>query len=458
MTLTLEQVLAAKEERQTRQQQFRSNYGTAIASITVNIPGAVKDSSVIRQLCDYAILTLQSRLDMVAAERLNTAVGPFALLAVKNSASELKAMAVALEEEQSFGRLLDIDVFDADGNQLSRQATGGYRLCFVCDRPAVVCMRERRHQPEEIQTAVQELIRQFLAFQTRFVSLLAETIGSFAVEAILYEVSCTPSPGLVDRVNAGAHRDMDFFTFMASSAAISLALTRCCEAGIRHQGTLPELLPVLRLIGREGERAMLTATQGVNTQKGLLFSLGIAAAAAGWLSAGKQQVTAEAVLAAIADMTAGIVERELVELPAASGRKLTAGERLFLEHGIRGIRGEMEDGLPAVRDKALPALRAAIERGLPVNAALVQTLFVLMATVEDTTVMNRHCRDKLHKWVRPQAEAFLDGGGFYAADGQQRAAELDREFINHNVSPGGSADLLAVTWFLHRLETMRKVL
>ena len=99
-----------------------------------------------------------------------------------------------------------------------------------------------------------------------------------------------------------------------------------------------------------------------------------------------------------------------------------------------------------------------IERGLPVNAALVQTLFVLMATVEDTTVMNRHCRDKLHKWVRPQAEAFLDGGGFYAADGQQRAAEVDQEFIDHNVSPGGSADLLAVTWFLHRLETMRKVL
>ena len=457
MTLILEQVLAAKEERQARQRQFRGKYGAAIASITVNIPGSVKDSPAIRQLCDYAVGALQSRMEVVAAERLNQPTGPFALLAVKSSAPELKAIAIALEEEQSFGRLLDIDVFAADGSQVSRQATGGCRSCLLCDRPAVLCMRERNHQPEEIQTAVQDLIRKFLAFQTRFVSPLAERIGSFAVEAILYEVSCTPSPGLVDRVNAGAHRDMDFFTFMTSSAAISLALARCCEAGIRHQGSLPELLPVLRLIGREGEQAMLTATQGVNTQKGLLFSLGIAAAAAGWLSAGKRRVTAEAVLAAIADMTAGIVERELAALPDAPDRKLTAGERLFLEHGIRGIRGEMEDGLPAVRDKALPALRAALNRGLSVNAALVQTLFVLMATVEDTTVMNRHCRDKLHKWVRPQAEAFLEGGGFYAADGKQRAAELDQEFIDHNVSPGGAADLLAVTWFLHRLETMRKV-
>ena len=457
MTLILEQVLAAKEERQARQQQFRREFGTAIASITVNIPGYVKDSFASRQLCDYAVGALQSRLEVVAAERLNQPTGPFALLAVKSEATELKAMAVALEEEQTFGRLLDIDVFDADGNQLSRQATGGCRLCFVCDRPAVICMREGSHERKEVQAAVQDLLRQFLAFQTRCISPLAETIGSLAVEAILYEVSCTPSPGLVDRVNAGAHQDMDFFTFMASSAAISLALARCCEAGIRHQGTLPALLPVLRLIGREGEYAMLTATQGVNTQKGLLFSLGIAAAAAGWLAAGGRQVTAEAVLTAIAEMTAGIVERELACLPDGVQRRLTAGERLFRDQGIRGIRGEMEDGLPAVRDKALPALRAALARGLSVNEALVQTLFVLMATVEDTTVINRHCREKLHKWVRPQAEAFLEGGGFYTADGEQRATALDQEFINHNVSPGGAADLLAVTWFLHRLETMGKV-
>lgn len=452
MPITLEQLLAAKEERQARQQRLREQYGTTIASITLNIPGSTKDGPVLRQLCDYAAATLQSQLDVLAMERLNLATGPIAILAVRAEAAQLKKLAIKLEEEQAFGRLLDIDVFSPEGTQLSRQTGGSYRPCLLCDRPAVICMRERHHSANEIQHAVQGLLRQFLAFQTRQISPLAEKIGSLAVEAMLYEVTCTPSPGLVDRVNSGAHRDMDFFSFMSSSAALSLAIARCCEAGLRHKGSLPELLPLLRLIGLDGETAMLEATQGVNTQKGLLFSLGVIVAAAGWLSANEQSITASSVLDTISQMTSGIVERELSSLPDLHNRKLTAGERLFRTFGIRGIRGEMEDGLPAVKDKALPALRDALKNGLPINESLVQTLFVLMTAVEDTTVINRHSQEKLQNWVRPLAEGFLKEGGLYAAAGHLRAQELDKQFIEHNVSPGGAADLLAVTWFLHRLE------
>jgi holo-ACP synthase/triphosphoribosyl-dephospho-CoA synthase len=452
MPITLEQLLAAKEERQARQQRLREQFGTAIASITLNIPGPTKDSPVLRQLCDYAAATLQSRLDILAMERLNLATGPLALLAVHDDATQLKKISVQLEEEQSFGRLLDIDVFSPEGTQLSRQNSGSYRACLLCDRPAVVCMRERHHSADEIHTAVQDLLKQFLAFQTRQISPLAEKIGSLAVEAMLYEVACTPSPGLVDRVNSGAHRDMDFFSFMSSSAALSLSIARCCEAGIRHKGDLPELLPVLRLIGLDGETAMLTATRGVNTQKGLLFSLGVIVAATGWLFANEQEITASSALNTVSQMTSGIVERELRRLPEAGNRKLTAGERLFRTFGIRGIRGEMEDGLPAVKSKALPALRSALDGGLSLNEALVQTLFVLMTTVEDTTVINRHSQEKLQNWVRPLAAAFLQEGGLYTTEGLLRATELDTQFIEHNVSPGGAADLLAVTWFLHRLE------
>lgn len=452
MPITLEQVLAAKEERQARQQRLRELYGTAVASITLNIPGPDKDGPVLRQLCDYAAAALQVHFDVRAMERINLATGPIAILAIGAEAAQLKRMAIKLEEEHVFGRLLDIDVFSPAGAQLSRQTGGSYRPCLLCDRPAVICMREKRHNAAEIQAAVQGLLRQFVAFQTRRISPLAEKIGSLAVEAMLYEVTCTPSPGLVDRVNSGAHRDMDFFSFMSSSAALSFSLARCCEAGIRHQGELPELLSILRLIGLDGETAMLAATQGINTQKGLLFSLGVIVAAAGWLSASNQTVTAASVLAAVAKMTHGIVERELSSLPDSPGRKLTGGERLFRTLGIRGIRGEMEDGLPAVKDKALPALKAALASGLSINAALVQTLFVLMTAVEDTTVINRHNPEKLLNWLRPLAESFLQQGGFYAAGGHLRAQELDEQFIEHNVSPGGAADLLAVTWFLHRLE------
>ena len=452
MPVTLEQILAAKEERQKRQKRMLAEYCTAVAGITLNIPGPDKDGPVLRRLCDYAVSAMQARLEIAAMERVNLPTGPEAILAVRSGASVVKQIAVSLENEHAFSRLLDIDVFDADGRQFSRQTSGSYRSCLLCELPAAVCMRERNHVAEEIMAAVQGLLRQFLAFRTRKISPFAEQTGFLAVEAMLYEIACTPSPGLVDRVNSGAHRDMDFFSFMSSSAALSLTMARCCEAGIQHQGDLPELLPVLRLIGLEGEAAMLDATGGVNTQKGLLFSLGVIVAATGWLNARNQKIKAASVLHRAAQMTGGIVERELNRLPESCGRKLTAGERLFRSHGIRGIRGEMEDGLPAVKNRALPSLQNALKSGLSVNDSLLQTLFVLMTMVEDTTVINRHSPEKLLDWVRPLAERFLLEGGLYNEEGRPRAAELDRQFIEHNVSPGGAADLLAITWFLHRLE------
>jgi holo-ACP synthase / triphosphoribosyl-dephospho-CoA synthase len=167
MTITLEQLLAAKEERQERRNKLRKLYGTAVASITLNIPGPVKDSPLLRQLCDYAAEALQAVLEIAAMERINPATGPVAILAIRAAAARIKEIAIGIEEEEAFSRLLDIDVFDPDGHQLSRQDCGSHRFCLLCERPAVVCIRENSHSADEIQTAVQSLLTQFLAFRTR---------------------------------------------------------------------------------------------------------------------------------------------------------------------------------------------------------------------------------------------------------------------------------------------------
>jgi len=99
----------------------------------------------------------------------------------------------------------------------------------------------------------------------------------------------------------------------------------------------------------------------------------------------------------------------------------------------------------------LPALREALDKGLSINDALVHTLLVLMTCVDDTTVMHRHHPDKMRVWVREQAQMIIEAGGMEAGDGRHRCEALDQKFIQENVSPGGVADLLAVTWFLHSL-------
>lgn len=451
-SVTLTDVLAAKEKRRQRQDELRSKTGANIISITINMPGPVKDRPVLRALRDYAVQAISSELDVIQELKVNAATGPEALLAVAGDAVRLKALAVKIEEDQPFGRLLDMDVFSSTGELISRCREGRQRPCLVCGRPAVECMRERRHNLDELTARVGNLLALFQADRTRYVSRRAEKIGAAAVEAMLFEAACTPAPGLVDRDNSGAHKDMDFFSFLASSAALAHTMSRLAQAGINHDGHMPDLLPVLRYIGQEGEIAMLRATGGVNTQKGLLFSLGIVAAAAGASSPADDKYDSKTILNITADIVTGIVERELAGSGSKTDNGLTAGERLYRKYGVTGIRGEMEHGLPAVLIHGLPALKDALAKALPINDALVNTLLVLMTCVDDTTVMHRHEPDTMRRWVRERAGEALAAGGMFHACGKAMVQKLDEEFIAHNVSPGGAADLLAVTWFLHRFE------
>ena len=450
--IKLEDLLAAKEDRYHRQNAFREKYGAVLVSITINMPGPIKDMPILRKLRDYAVKQVSKKLNVLGKEGVNLLTGPEALVAVDGDGWTVKGITVEIEEEHPFTRLLDIDVFTSDSRLLSRQDQGQGRGCFICQGKSAICMREHKHTQAELQQAVDMMLNQFKAYESRFVSPIAEKLGSLAVEAMLYEATCTPAPGLVDRNNSGAHRDMNFYSFMASSASLAMTMNRYAQAGISHEGNLETLLPVLRVIGLEGEEIMLKVTQGVNTQKGLIFLLGIMAGSAGWLVGHKYPVTAEAVLEGGAQMTAGIVERELMRAAAKNSEKRTAGETLYFKYGITGIRGELAEGLPAVSKKALPALKEALHKGLSVNDALVQTLLVLMTCVDDTTVMNRHHPDKMRIWVRRQVQEVLAVGGMETDEGKRKCEALDDQFINHNVSPGGAADLLAVTWFLYRLQ------
>ncbi|MBU2703985.1 triphosphoribosyl-dephospho-CoA synthase CitG [Sporomusaceae bacterium BoRhaA] len=280
-----------------------------------------------------------------------------------------------------------------------------------------------------------------------------EIIGSTAVEAMLMEAACAPAPGLVDRFNSGAHQDMDFFTFIKSSSALGPAMYYCANVGWQHTGSSQELLPVLRTIGQKAEKVMFAATNGINTQKGLLFLLGImTAAAAKSLRGGYPNSIIEVTLKEAAQICAGIVERELKSLQCIlPERKLTAGEQLFLNYGITGIRGEIEAGLPIVRNQGLPCLQEALEVGLTLNDALIHALIGIMCKAQDTTVLNRHNPSTLTE-IQETARSILQAGGMLTDMGRKRIEELDKEYARRRISPGGSADLLAIVYFLYCLQ------
>lgn len=171
--VTLEQVLQTKEKRAAVQAELRSRYHAAVVSVSVNMPGPVKYDKDSLDLIDYALARLES-LFVVAGialqetRRIPAVAGPAAVLAVEADSALLKQLAAQVEEEQPFGRLLDIDVFDAAGDQLSRNAAGlvACRRCFVCDEPAILCIRGRRHSAQQIADAVAVLVEDFRSFYT----------------------------------------------------------------------------------------------------------------------------------------------------------------------------------------------------------------------------------------------------------------------------------------------------
>ncbi|CAH2603678.1 triphosphoribosyl-dephospho-CoA synthase [Rhodovastum atsumiense] len=277
---------------------------------------------------------------------------------------------------------------------------------------------------------------------------LAWMIGSSFLAGALLEVCTHPKPGLVTPLSNGAHGDMDLQTFMVSSAAIAPCFYLCAQAGLVHAGAPAALLPRVREIGRTHEAALLAATGGVNTQRGLLFSAGVLSAVAGLLARNRNSLDAESLFSTAAQMTQGLCARELA---GCAGREpATAGEWLYQRYGVLGIRGEAEAGFPTVLDAGLPALAEAHAAGASLQTAFLHTLISLMAVTEDTTLLWRGGSDAL-AFIRGTAAAILRRGGALTDDGMAAIGRLEAECICRNLSPGGSADLLAVTVGVHTL-------
>jgi holo-ACP synthase/triphosphoribosyl-dephospho-CoA synthase len=124
----------------------------------------------------------------------------------------------------------------------------------------------------------------------------------------------------------------------------------------------------------------------------------------------------------------------------------TAGERFYRDYGLRGIRGEVEDGFPSVTQAGLPALKQALARGCCVDMAGCEALLAMMAVCEDTALVHRVGYDGWQR-IKLHSAQLLEQG--VTRDTLER---FDRELIAQNASPGGSADLLALCWLLHFLQ------
>lgn len=433
------QILEARERRVLRQRQLLEQFHKPLLCFTMNIAGPEKNNPLITEgfRLGQELLSAQlSELPMLHREESLSDTGCEGYYVVDAPARRLKALAVEIEDTPPVGRLFDLDVLDVSGEKISREELGlPGRTCLLCSNPVYLCSSRRAHSVPELQAKTRQILQSALWDRD------ARALGALAVQSLLYEVSVSPKPGLVDRENSGSHRDMDFFSFLRSSAAIAPYFTQLARLGMETAHLSPaEAFRTLRFPGKLAEQAMFRATDGVNTHKGAIFTLGLLCAAAGRLP--RDQRTPEKICRECAAMTAGIVRRELGHITPETA--VTHGQKLYALHGITGIRGQAEAGFPAVLHTGLPVLKAQIDQGKSLNDAACAALLHLICVTEDTNLITRTDHAQWQTTVE-QVRSLVETNTAPVPD---QLRELDREFIQANLSPGGSADLLAASLFL----------
>lgn len=253
-------------------------------------------------------------------------------------------------------------------------------------------------------------------------------IAHLATQALQAELDTTPKPGLVDKDNNGAHRDMDYALMQRSIDTlhpyfVKLALLGCTDALPSHTA--------IRDAGIEAEKAMLSATNGVNTHKGALFSMGLAVvAAAHEKDTDSLQTTIKALAASFPDTN------------GTHGSKAK-----LLSKGTTAIKGALDNAREGYEMLFAEWLPFYIERRKERDAhTLHKTLLRIMCDLDDTNVIYRTDLATAEE-VKQEARALLDNFA------EAALKDMDRHYTARNISPGGAADMLSLTIFIGSIQT-----
>ncbi|MCU1296687.1 MAG: triphosphoribosyl-dephospho-CoA synthase MdcB [Acidobacteriaceae bacterium] len=269
----------------------------------------------------------------------------------------------------------------------------------------------------------------------------AEYLSQTVVDSLLEECDLTPKPGLVDARGAGSHQDMDLELLRRSAKTLRLTFIEIARRAIGEEPSL-SLREDLGEIGRRGERRMMAATGGTNTHRGAIWTLGLLTASAASLSQEHW-------------LTHSICDRasEIARLPDRHvPNDVNNGTLACRLYGVTGARGEAQEGFPHVQ-LGLVRLNHGRKSGENERVARIHALLAIMAHLGDTCILHRGGFQGLER-TKQGAQQVLNDGGISNPIGMQSLARLDRMLRLMNLSPGGSADLLAAVLMLDRLATV----
>ncbi len=460
----LSKILLAKEQRQAIRQGI-GNMGYATISINFNIPGYPKTDTLLSKIF---ILVNKELENFLKAHRISFKeqqikticdeagdISFFPLIVEENTDYKaIKDKLEQFEESHPLGRMLDVDLFDHTQKSISSHKQ---KSCFICkNKPALHCMREQNHTYEALRTHISRKAKKYYTkIQEEHI---CHQLASTALWAIFTEVSLPGKPGLVSPDGNGSHTDMNYHTFLASTSAISSYFYKIAEMGYRWNArNKQETVIQLRTIGLQMEADMFKATQGVNTQKGIVFLIIFSLFTSAYTLKKYQKFNADTFQKVLKKLNKDLVEKELSK---NIQKPLSNGEQCFRTFGKKlagGIRQEVEEGLPIFFNEIQFFMQNidfsdtdCSDKAYFENQCK-RILIKIMSVNNDTNILFRSDAKTLYA-LQEKAKKVLSEH----SDLNQNTAyqELLRFCKEKNISPGGSADLLAISLFLHKVSLM----
>jgi len=438
----LHKILDARESRAFKRKAYTES-GLCTLSLSLNIPGYPKYNQLteevfIRILKDLKNYLLANRIFIsISQEQIITdEAGHFYIVPLElnnKTIQQIKSLCENFESTFVIGRITDVDVFNDKGKPIS---SGKKKACIICkDKPAVECMREETHKYEDIRAFMFRMMDDYNRQQQA--ESISKKLSELATKALIYEFSLSPKPGLVDAFGSGSHLDMNYYSFINSTAALSPYWQDFVKLAFQYKGCITDALPEIRRIGLQAEEAMFRSSNNVNTQKGLVFLIGISVFSSAYTIYKNNTFDTQVFIKTLKGICADLVKSELQNVINNESKKKKKVKGA-------GARYEAQRGFPYIFENILPFLEDNIKDNTFLEKELLDhilrtALLKIMAHINDSNILYRKGEQEAGK---------IKNLAIQSINNDEAYKKLCDYCLKEQISPGGSADMLAVSLFL----------
>lgn len=162
-----EEILADREKRYNKILELIENFNLPVLCGKLNYPGNNKNTAEAKMGFDILIKLISDNYFsfLKHIEILSGFDGPSIIMVLNMNIQQAKRTSILLEETHRLGRIFDIDIYNTQGEPISRcELDYNFRGCLLCGDNAKICNKTTKHSLDELLNEINTRIRSYGEF------------------------------------------------------------------------------------------------------------------------------------------------------------------------------------------------------------------------------------------------------------------------------------------------------